>query len=48
MRIEGVKRVMSQLFPESSEDERDPREDRSDSKKREDEIKSDKPPHHDE
>ena len=48
MRIEGVKRVMSQLFPESSEDERDPREDLSDSKKREDEIKGDKPPHHDE
>ena len=47
MRIEGVNRVMSRLFPESSKDERDPREDQSDSKKREDEIKGDKPPHHD-
>ena len=48
MRIEGVKRVMSQLFPESSKDERDPREDENESKRREEEIKGDKPPHHDE
>ena len=39
---------MSDLFPSSTEDERDPREDQSDSKNREDEIKGDKPPHHDE
>lgn len=38
---------MSQLFPESSKDERDPQEDQNDSKRREDEIKGDKPPHHD-
>ena len=48
MRIEGVNRVMSQLFPESSKDERDPREDENESKRREEEIKGDKPPHHDE
>lgn len=41
-------KLMSDLFPSSTEDERDPREDQSDSKKREDEIKGDKPPHHDE
>ena len=39
---------MSDVFPATTEDERDPREDQSDSKKREDEIKGDKPPHHDE
>jgi hypothetical protein len=38
---------MSQLFPESSEDERDPREDQSEDRRREEEIKGDKPPHHD-
>ena len=48
MRIEGVNRVMSQLFPESSKDERDPREDENESKRRDEEIKGDKPPHHDE
>ena len=48
MRLEGVNRVMSQLFPESSKDERDPREDENESKRREEEIKGDKPPHHDE
>jgi hypothetical protein len=37
---------MSQLFPESSEDERDPREDQSEVRRREEEIKGDKPPHH--
>ncbi len=47
MRIEGVKRVMSQLFPESSKDESDPREDENESKRREEEIQGDKPPHHD-
>jgi hypothetical protein len=38
---------MSDLFPNSTEDERDPREDQNDSKRREAEIKGDKPPHHD-
>jgi hypothetical protein len=38
---------MSQLFPESSEDERDPREDQGEDRRREEEIKGDKPPHHD-
>ena len=47
MRIEGVNHVMSQLFPESSKDERDPREDENESKRRDEEIKGDKPPHHD-
>ena len=47
MRIEGVKRVMSQLFPESSKDERDPHEDQNEDRRREEEIKGDKPPHHD-
>ncbi len=45
--IEEVALQMSDLFPSSTEDERDPREDQSDSKRREDEIKGDKPPHHD-
>jgi hypothetical protein len=38
---------MSQLFPESSKDERDPGEDQSEDLRREEEIKGDKPPHHD-
>ena len=46
MDIEGVKRVMSQLFPATTEDERDPREDQNEENRREAEIKSDKPPHH--
>ncbi len=37
---------MSDLFPGSTEDERDPREDQSEDRRREEEIKSDKPPHH--
>jgi hypothetical protein len=37
---------MSGLFPETTEDERDPREDQSDNRTREEEIKGDKPPHH--
>jgi len=44
--IEGVKRVMSQLFPATTEDERDPREDQNEENRREAEIKGDKPPHH--
>ena len=39
---------MSGLFPATTDDERDPREDQSDARRREDEIKGDKPPHHDE
>ena len=39
---------MSELFPATTDDERDPREDQSDARRREDEIKGDKPPHHDE
>jgi hypothetical protein len=46
MRIEGIKSVMSQLFPEKTEDERDPREDQNEENRREAEIKGDKPPHH--
>jgi hypothetical protein len=37
---------MSQVFPATTEDERDPREDQSDDLRREAEIKGDKPPHH--
>ena len=39
---------MSELFPVITEDERDPGEDQNDNRRREDEIKRDKPPHHDE
>ena len=38
---------MSQLFPDATEDERDPREDQSEDRRREEEIKGEKPPHHD-
>ena len=38
---------MSELFPATTDDERDPHEDQSDARRREDEIKGDKPPHHD-
>ena len=38
---------MSDLFPSSTDDERDPREDQNDSNRREAEINGDKPPHHD-
>ena len=38
---------MSELFPDTTQDERDPHEDQSDARRREDEIKGDKPPHHD-
>jgi len=41
-----VKSVMSKLFPATTEDERDPREDQNEENRREAEIKSDKPPHH--
>jgi hypothetical protein len=45
--IEGVKAIVSELFPATTQDECDPREDQSDARRREDEIKGDKPPHHD-
>jgi hypothetical protein len=38
---------MSEVFPSTTDDERDPREDQNDDKKRDAEIKSDKQPHHD-
>ena len=38
---------MSDVFPATTEDERDPREDQNEDARREDEIKGDKPPHHD-
>jgi hypothetical protein len=38
--------VMSELFPQTTDDERDPREDQSEDRRREEEIKGDKPPHH--
>jgi hypothetical protein len=38
---------MSELFPATTEDERDSREDQRESDRRESEIKGDKPPHHD-
>ena len=34
---------MSQLFPDATEDERDPREDQNEERRREEEIKGDKP-----
>ena len=37
---------MSDVFPTTPDDERDPREDQKEDKKREEEIKGDKPPHH--
>ena len=37
---------MSDVFPATTEDERDPREDQSEDSRREAEIKGDKPPHH--
>ena len=37
---------MNDVFPVTTEDERDPREDKGEERRREDEIKGDKPPHH--
>ena len=37
---------MSDVFPATTDDERDPREDQNEDRKREEEIKGDKPPHH--
>jgi hypothetical protein len=39
---------MSDVFPVTTEDERDPREDQKEDREREEEIRGDKPPHHDE
>ena len=39
---------MSDVFPVTTEDERDPREDQKEDSKREEEIRGDIPPHHDE
>lgn len=38
---------MSNVFPATTDDERDPQEDQGEELRREDEIKGDKPPHHD-
>jgi hypothetical protein len=38
---------MSNIFPSTTDDERDPREDATEESKRIAEIKGDKPPHHD-
>lgn len=37
---------MSDLFPSTTDDERDPREDQSDESRRERELEEGKPPHH--
>ena len=37
---------MSDVFPVKTQDERDPREDKGEERRREEEIKGDKPPHH--
>ena len=37
---------MSEYWPESSSDERDPADDQEDEEKRDEELESDRPPHH--
>ncbi|CAB4590985.1 unannotated protein [freshwater metagenome] len=37
---------VSNIFPATTDDERDPREDQKDDRQREEEIKGDRPPHH--
>lgn len=37
---------MSETEPQSSSDERDPRDDQEDEKKRDEQLESDRPPHH--
>ena len=37
---------MSEIWPESSSDERDPREEQEEEEKREEQIELDRPPHH--
>lgn len=39
-------RPMSDVFPVTTDDERDPREDEKEDSRRTEEIKGDKPPHH--
>ena len=37
---------MSEIWPKTTSDERDPRDEQEEEAKRQGEIKSDKPPHH--
>jgi hypothetical protein len=37
---------MSELWPKTTSDERDPRDEENEKARREEEIQSDKPPHH--
>lgn len=39
--------MMSEIWPQTTADERDPHDDENEKTLREEEIKSDKPPHHD-
>lgn len=38
--------MMSGILPEMTSDERDPRDEMEEERKREEELESDKPPHH--
>ncbi len=38
--------MMSEIWPKTTSDERDPRDEQNDQRLREEEIQSDKPPHH--
>ena len=38
---------MSEIWPKTTSDERDPRDDQEEETRRQEEIKTDKPPHHD-
>jgi hypothetical protein len=40
--------TVSNIFPATTDDERDPREDQNEDRRREEEIKGDRPPHHNE
>lgn len=44
--VEGEAPTVSNIFPETTDDERDPREDQNEDRRREEEIKGDRPPHH--
>ena len=44
--IRRVSPVMSDIFPKTPSDERDPQEDQREDSKREDEISEGKPPHY--
>jgi hypothetical protein len=37
---------MSEIWPKTTSDERDPRDEQEEEMRRQEEIKSDKPPHH--